>query len=143
MTSKESELILGYGHENILSIHPTTLMITKDVHLSKNGDCIVSVAADKPLNKLSSKFKSELRKLNAKLTIVIEADNLMEKITAYGSPNLILTHPTDMVIRKSDYICNRTIAIKADKASKDLSRMFVEKLKDPTQKIKIILIVES
>ncbi len=143
MTSKESELILGYGHENILSIHPTTLMITKDVHLSKNGDCIVSVAADKPLNKLSSKFKSELRKLNAKLTIVIEADNLIEKITAYGSPNLILTHPTDMVIRKSDYICNRTIAIKADKASKDLSRMFVEKLKDPTQKIKIILIVES
>lgn len=143
MTSKESELILGYGHENILSIHPTTLMITKDVHLSKNGDCIVSVAADKPLNKLSSKFKSELRRLNAKLTIVIEADNLIEKITACGSPNLILTHPTDMVIRKSDYICNRTIAIKADKASKDLSRMFVEKLKDPTQKIKIILIVES
>lgn len=143
MTSKERELILAYGHENILSIHPTTLMITKDVHLSKNGDCIVSVAADKPLNKLSSKFKSELRKLNAKLTIVIEADNLIEKITAYGSPNLILTHPTDMVIRKSDYICNRTIAIKADKASKDLPRIFVEKLKDPTQKIKITLIVES
>jgi hypothetical protein len=84
-----------------------------------------------------------LRKLNSRLTVVIEADNLSEKITACGSPNLILTHPTDMVIRKSDYICNRTIAIKSDKASKDLPRIFVEKLKDPAQKIKITLIVES
>ena len=143
MTIKARELILGHGHENIVSIHPTTLMITKDDHLSKNGDCIVTIAANKPLNKLSSKFRSELRKLNSKLTVVIEADNLSEKITACGSPNLILTHPTDMVIRKSDYICNRTIAIKSDKASKDLPRIFVEKLKDPAQKIKITLIVES
>jgi len=143
MNSEARELILGHGHENIQAIHPTTLMITKDVHLSKTGDCIVAVAANKSIDTLSSQFKDELRKLNAKITIVIKADNLTETITACGSPKLILTHTTDIVIRKSNYICNRTIAIQADKASKDLPRIFVEKLKDPKQKIKITLTVES
>ena len=142
MTDKAREQILGHGHENIQAAHPTTLMITKDIHLSKTGDCIVAVAANKSLNKLSSQFKNELRKLDSKLTIVIEADDLTQKITACGSPKLLLTHPTDMVIRKSNYICDRTIAIQADKASKDLPRIFVEKLRDPKQKIKITLSVE-
>ena len=29
------------------AIHPTTLMITRDADLSKQGDCIIAVAADK------------------------------------------------------------------------------------------------
>jgi hypothetical protein len=143
MTDRAREQILGHGHENIQATHPTTLMITKDVHLSKTGDCIVAVATNKSLNKLSSQFKNELRKLNSKLTIVIEADNLTQKITACGSPKLLLTHPTDIVIRKSNYICNRTIAIQADKASNDLPRIFIDKLRDPKQKIKITLSVEG
>ena len=60
---------------------------------------------------------------------------------AQGSPKLILTHPTDAIIRKSDYVSNRTLAVHADKAAKDLARDFVEKLKNPKQKVKIILVV--
>jgi len=52
---------------------------------------------------------------------------------------LILTHPTDIVIRKSDYICNRTLAIRADKSAKDLPRELAEKLKNPQQKINVTL----
>ena len=54
-----------------------------------------------------------------------------------------MSNPTDMVIRKSDYISDRTLAIHADKSSSDLPREFVEKLKNPKQKIKITLIVEA
>ena len=118
-------------------------MITKDDHLSQTGDCIVVLSANKTLEKLSSQFKNQLRKSNSKLTIILESNNLREKITAFGSPKLILTHPTDMVIRKSNFICNRTLAINADKSSIDLSRPFVEKLKDKKQEIKMSLIVES
>jgi len=56
---------------------------------------------------------------------------------------LILTHPTDMVIRKSDYICNRTLAIRADKSANDLPRELVEKLKNPRQKVNITLILHG
>jgi hypothetical protein len=50
-----------------------------------------------------------------------------------------LTHPADMVIRKSDYVCSRTLAINADKAAFDLPKRIVDKLKDPKQKVKITL----
>lgn len=135
------EIIFGYGHENIRATHKTTLEFTKDTHLSKKGDCIVAVAADKALADLNPEFKENLRKPHAKLTILIEAGGIAEQVNAHGSPQLFLTHPTDMVIRKSDYVCNRTLTIHADKAAQDLSRELVEKLKKPQQKVKITLVV--
>ncbi len=143
MISQVKEIILGYGHKNIKAIHPTTIMITEDEHLSQSGDCIVVVAANKTLETLSTKFRNNLQKSSSRLTVIFELGSLKEHITAFGSPKLILTHPTDMVIRKSNYICNRTLGIQADKSSRDLSRVFVEKLKDQKQEIKVTLIVES
>jgi hypothetical protein len=131
------------GHANIQANHPTTLMFTKDIHVSKNGDCIVAMSADKSVADLCNQIKEDLRKANAKLTVTIEAGELKEEIKAFGSPKLCLCHPTDIVIRKSDYICNRTLAIHADKSAIDLSRGLVEKLQEPKQKIKVTLKVES
>ena len=139
--SEKTETIVGYGHKNIQATHKTTLEFTKDTHLSKKGDCIVAVAADKALTDLSAEFKENLRKPHAKLTILIEADGIIEQVNAHGSPQLILSHPTDIVIRKSDYVCSRTLAVHADKAAQDLSKALAEKLKDPQQKVKITLIV--
>ena len=140
MRSSESrEFVLGFGHKNILATHKTTLELTKDKNLSKKGDCIVTSNANKALADLSAEFKANLRKLNAKLTILIEAGKIIDQVNAYGSPQLVLTHSTDMVIRKSEYIDNRTLAIHADKAARDLSRNLMEKLKNPRQKVKITL----
>lgn len=136
-------MILGYGHENIRGTHKTTLEFTKDTHLSKEGDCIVAVAADKGLADLNPAFKEELRKPNARVTILIEAGGITEQVHAFGSPRLILTHPTELVVRRSDYISDRTLAIHADKAARDLSRELVEKLRNPKQKVKITLIVAA
>jgi hypothetical protein len=121
--------------------HKTTLEFTKDKHLTKKGDCIVTVAADKALADLNADFKEKLQKTDAKLTITIEADGISERVNAEGSPKLILTHPTDIVVRKSDYVCSRTLAVHADKAACDLSRDLVEKLRDPEQKVKITVVV--
>ena len=46
-----------------------------------------------------------------------------------------------MVVRKSDYVGSRTLAVHADKAACDLSRDLIEKLKNPEQKVKITLAV--
>ena len=142
MNIKETrEHVVAFGHGNVQAIHPSTLMITKESNLSKQGDCIIAVSADKALANLSVEFKEKLRKPNAKLTVLIEVDGLTEHITAYGSPKLILTHSTDMVIRKSDYISDRTLAIHADKATNDLPKEFIEKLKNPQQKVNVTFIV--
>jgi hypothetical protein len=139
--TETEEVVFGYGHENIRATHRTTLEFTKDKHLSKKGDCIIAVAADKALADLSPRFKENLRKPNAKLTILIEAGEIAEQVQTHGSQQLILSHPRDAVIRKSSYICSRTLAVRADKASNDLSRELVEKLKNPKQKVKITLTV--
>ena len=122
-------------------MHKTTLEFTKDQYVSKKADCIVAVVADKALSDLSAEFKEKLRNTHAELAIIIEAGDIFEQVNAQGSPQLILAHPTDMVIRKSAYVCSRTLAVRADTAACDLSRDFVEKLKNQKQKVKITLTV--
>lgn len=144
MRRKElKEIINARGHENLISTHATTLEITKETHLTKEGDCVIAVGADKAMNDLTPQFKNALRRDTSRLVILIEADETTETINAHGSAHLILEHPTDIVVRKSDYISNRTLAIQADKAAKGLSRELVSKLKDPKQKVKITLIVQT
>jgi len=139
---KVTEVIEAYGHESVLSKHKMTFEITKETHLTKRGDCIVAVKATKGLTDLLPEFKEAAKKENAKITIILEADTMKEVINAQGSTHLLFSHPTDLVVRKSDYVCGRTLAVRADKAACDLSRLLVEKLKDPSQKVKVTLIVE-
>ncbi|MDR1992705.1 MAG: DUF371 domain-containing protein [Nitrososphaerota archaeon] len=140
-TREITETIWAWGHKNIQATHLTTLMITKDSQLLITGDCIVAVSANRAITDLSATFKEALHQPNTKLIVLIETDNLMEKIEATGSPDLQLNHPSDLVIRKSRFICNRTLAIQANRAANNLSREFVTKLKNPQQKIKITLII--
>jgi hypothetical protein len=139
---KITEIIFAYGHKNIRATHESTLEITKEAELSERGDCILAVSANKAMRDLGSEFKENLRKENAKITMLIEAGDIVEVVNAFGSPRLILAHPTDTIVRKSNYICSRTLAIQADKAACDLSGKLVEKLKNPKQRVKITLTVK-
>jgi hypothetical protein len=91
---------------------------------------------------LRPEVKAAIRNENAGVTITIEADGEKEVAHAFGSVQLSLTHSTDLVVRKSDFICNRTLGIKADKAAKDFSRKLVKRLQDPKQKVTVTLTVE-
>ena len=141
MCARVTEVFFAQGHANVQATHKTTLEFTKDMRLLETGDCIIAVAAEKAVSDLRPEFKASLRNDNAKLSILIEAGEASEQINARGSSQLSLTHPTEMVLRKSDYISSRTLAIRADKAARDLSRDLIEKLKDPKQKVKITLTV--
>ncbi|MCW4022075.1 MAG: DUF371 domain-containing protein [archaeon] len=131
------------GHKNVLSTHKTTFEVTKETELTKNGNCIIAVSSTMGAIDLPDEFKKAAQKENSKIMITIEADNQKETTTAKGSPRLQLTHPTDLVVRKSKFVCNRTLAIEADKASIDFSKKLVEKLQDPNQKVKVTLTVEN
>jgi len=126
---------------NVRATHRSTLEFTKDTHLTRTGDCILAISTEKGLMDLNDGFKESLRRPNAKLTITIEVNGITEQILAQGSPNLLLSHPSDMVIRKSSHVDSRTLAVGADKAARDLSRALVEKLRNPKQRAKITLTV--
>ena len=124
----------AYGHPNITAKHKTTLEFTKDEELSLRGDCILGVKSDFELP-LINNFISQLKKNKIKITI--EVDDLKEEIIAEVNPDF--NSDKEIVIRKSDFIDERTFAMKADKGAMELGREFVEKLKDNNQIIEIFI----
>jgi len=140
---KATEIIYAHGHKNIQSTNKTTFEITKETSLTTRGDCIIAVGATKGAADLNSKFKEAARNEHARIIIKIEASDEVETVNAWGSHQILFTHPTDLVVRKSDYVCGRTLAIRTDKVAKDLSRKLVEKLRNQNQKVKITLTVEN
>jgi len=149
-----------YGHENITAKHRTTLEFTKDTEMGLKGDCIVGVKADFSLDSLKDFIK---RLDNNKVTIIIEIfhqeydkkeyneknfnekniknnyknKKIIERINAEINPDF--NSENGMVIRKSDFIDERTFAIKADKAACDLNRDLIEKLRNREQKIEVVI----
>jgi hypothetical protein len=138
-----TEVVDARGHENVQSTHKTTFEITKETTLTKRGDCVIAVGATKGAAGLNPRFKEAAKKKSARITIKIEAGEVKEVVRARGSPRLSFTHPMDLVVRKSGYVCGRTVAVRADKAASDLSRELVEKMRSFNQRIRITLKVES
>ena len=123
-----NETVNAKGHENVLSNHKSTSEFTSENHLTPRGDCIYAVGSYNTMADLSEAFKEALRSEDATLEIVIECNGVSDTLTARGHPDLMLNHPTDFVIRKSSFICSRTLAVNADKASSDLDRGLIRQL---------------
>lgn len=121
--------IQAKGHYNITSKHKSTFEITKDPELTLAGDCIIGVSIDKSMNDFSDDFKKRIANENAKITVKLKTANNFDEIKGHGHPNLTLNHPTDIVCRKSNYICSKTLMINSNKASCDLNSDLIDDLK--------------
>ncbi len=119
------------GHENIRSNHQKTIEITKESHLTPQGDCIIGINATSSCADLPQELKDKLRVSDSKVTFSIHVGEHEFVLEGKGHPDLILTHSEDIVIRKSDFICPRTLAVNCDKASNLLPREMVSLLQDP------------
>ncbi len=127
--------VIAWGHENVLSLHKTTIEVTKEKELTKMGDCIVGVGANTGLADLSDDFKNAAMDENAKIAVTFKAGDVSETVTGRGHPNLTFEHKTDIVIRKSDFVCSRTLMINADKSAAELDRKLISLLKNKSQKL--------
>lgn len=117
-------------------------MITKDLEVGPKGDCIIGIGADKSVSDLPLELK-RVASSNKELVITFMIGGMTEKVRARGHPSLTLDHPTDLVVRKSSFICGRTLAINADKAAADLSRNFTAALRNPNTKLEIKIAVSA
>ncbi len=123
------ERINASGHPNISARHKTTLEITGDKYLTPAGDCIIAIKADRCLPDLAPGFLDMLRSEGSRIEVLIECNGVRDRVTARGGRALTLNHGEDMVVRKSSYVCGRTLAVKANKAAADLKRELVDELK--------------
>ena len=119
-----------------------TFEITKGPLLSRRGDCVVVVKATKGLLDLSTEFRALCRHDEARIIVELETAGISESIEGRGSPALTLNHATEIVGRKSTYISNRTLMIRADKAACDFRRDLIRELRSPETKVHVRLIAE-
>ncbi|MEM3061585.1 MAG: DUF371 domain-containing protein [Candidatus Bathyarchaeia archaeon] len=140
---KAVEFIEARGHEEIRATHGTTFEITKEEFLTERGDCIIATKASKSVSGLSSEFKSLARNRSTVIKVLIEVNGLRELATGRGDNALSFASQTSMVIRKSDYVCHRTLMVNSDKVAKDFSREFVKLLRNPNQTIRIMITAEG
>jgi hypothetical protein len=134
----EAESFRARGHPFVRSTHPTTLEITKDPEITPRADCIVAVSADKGAAGLGDSIRRAIHE-GAEVYLLLEVGDQLFRITGMGHPDLPLTHPRDMVFRKSNYICPRTVFVSADKASIDLPRRFVKLLRNPLSQVAVTI----
>jgi hypothetical protein len=140
-TEKAEESFEARGHHNVLSTHKTTIMITKDENLTKRGDCIVAVNAEKGLSDLSDELKKIIKNEKSKIIFTLEAKGQRIKVNGYGHPDLSLTDPKEIVLRKSNYISNRTLMINANIAASDIPSEFIQLLQ--TSENEIIVTIQA
>ena len=120
--------IKAKGHENVLSLHKSTFEITKDKDLSLSGDCIIGLDIDKSMEDFPEEFKEKLANDDTKVIVELRTPNASDTIEGYGHHDLTLSHPTDIVCRKSTFVCSRTLMIKSNKAAIDLNRDLIKDL---------------
>jgi len=131
------ETVSAYGHENILCTHTTTIEITKEKNLTKKGNCIIGINASKGCIDLNPDLKKKIKEEN-KIKITLKLEDLQDSFFGFGSKELRLLDKKDMVFRKSNFICDRTVLINCTKSSKEINRELIENLKIPGKKLSII-----
>lgn len=123
-----------YGHKNIRSLHPKTIEITTESDLTVNGDCIIGVNAACGCNDIPEKIKTLLKNPKSEVSCTIIVKDFSFKTIGKGNEKLILMNPHDIVIRKSSFVCPRTLATNFDAASDAIPRSIVKILQDPDAK---------
>jgi uncharacterized protein len=130
-TAYAVEEISFMGHPMVRATHGRTIEITTETHLTPRGDCIIGVGAAKGVAQLSPSMKSALRSDQAEVRLTLVAPGGEFTFSARGSKDLVLENPRDMVIRMSDFVCGRTLAIKAGSSAREIPRELVISLKSP------------
>ena len=130
------------GHENIRSNHQKTIEITKESHLTPSGDCIIGVNASASCADLPPSLKKKLQNPNSKVIFSIKVGKHEFNVEGRGHEDLILTHLEDIVIRKSDFVCPRTLAVKCDKSSDLIPREMILLLQNPKTQGTFTIIID-
>ncbi len=123
-----------YGHPNVQSLHGKTIEITKEERLTLRGDCIIGVRANKACSTLDETLRRRLVSSDSTVRVEIMVGNESFVTHGRGNDRFTLQNPHDIVIRKTSFVCPRTMSVRCDKASSDVPRNMVLMLQDKDTK---------
>ena len=122
----------SWGHKNITGKHKRTFEFIKDSELGLEGDCIIGVTSNFSIYDLK-----ELINEGKKIKMVITVDEISDEVIFEANPTF--NDEAEIVVRKSDFISDRTFGINADKACTELKPELIEKLNNPDQRIDVLI----
>ena len=123
-----------YGHPNVRSLHSKSIEITKDGYLTPKGDCIIGIKANRACTDLEESIRRGLKSSSAIVKIEVIVGDKSFIIKGRGDERLTMLNPQDIVIRRTNFICPRTMSVLCDKASSDMPRELVRLLQHQEQK---------
>lgn len=123
-----------YGHPNVRSLHSKSIELTKEGYLTPKGDCIIGIKANKACTDLEESIRRGLKSNSAivKMEVIVEDESFI--IKGRGDDRLTMLNPHDIVIRRTNFVCPRTMSVLCDKASSDMPRELVRLLQHQEQK---------
>jgi uncharacterized protein len=123
-----------WGHPNVQSLHGKTIEITKDDHLTLRGDCIIGVRANKACSDLDETLRRRLCSNDSEVKIEIMVCSESIVIKGKGDERFTLQNPHDIVIRKTNFVCPRTVSVKCNRSSSEVPRKMVRILQNKDTK---------
>ncbi len=136
--------IIAFGHPNITARHRTTFEVTKDPEISKRADCIIGVNADRSISEIPEEAKNAIKKgSRVRIELYLPDYGLRDEVFGFGDQRMTFLHERDMVIRKSRFVCGRTLLISASKSAFEINRDIIEPLKDKKTELRLLFEVES
>ena len=133
MASWVEDVIEARGHPNVRALHRTTFEVTRESHLTPRGDCIIGVRADKAARDLNPELRLALRNPGARVLVILETPGSRDQVEAWGSEGITADDDRRIIVRRSSYVEPATIAVRASKAARHLSRELVSELRQGTR----------
>lgn len=133
-----TEVLHCRGHPLVSASHPTTFEVTAEMALTENGHCIIGIGADRGAAGLSPEFRRVLCHDDAVLTTILSCQDVSVTVRSEGSSKMTLGHPTDLVWRKSPFVCDRTVGIRSDRVAASLPSELVRYLKSGEELVVIL-----
>jgi uncharacterized protein len=117
------------GHTNILGTHYNTIEVTRASEITKRADCVIGVRANKACSDLNSELRSHILQ-GGDLMITVKVADSIFSFTGKGLPQLPLTNAEEIVLRRSDFVSDRTAAISCSAAARDIPRAVIRSLQE-------------
>ncbi|MGC9130530.1 MAG: DUF371 domain-containing protein [Pyrobaculum sp.] len=121
------DVFTARGHPNVTARNQKSLEITKDPYLTKRGDCIVACCSEKAAGELAGDVLGALAR-GGVVVLILDTGSRWDYVIG-ETPMATPTSKWRIVVRKSGYIDDSTVAIHADKAASDLDRGLVAELR--------------
>ncbi|MFQ5621365.1 MAG: DUF371 domain-containing protein [Candidatus Nanoarchaeia archaeon] len=118
----------AWGHPNVTGNHRTTLEFTKADGIGIKADCIIGVRANFDCNKIKEFMKHSY---DFVMHIVVGD----ESVSLTAQYNVKFDDDEEIVLRMGLHDSTRTLGLAASMGANSLSRIMIERLKDPQQEV--------